>query len=183
MAEEWLEGLDEEAIERSAQYDVKPRVSLPNVRCVLCEYRPRVGTEQQLEKDMLKHEKEHPQEVPEAIWVGEEKKVVITSKPRKVRAEKLPAGEAFVMGVDDGTGVEKDMIAPKTLRFELAKLIKQGKNPFGVPIVIGARPLFNYTTKDGKKVKRGKTYYILPVTRAGQVQETKETREAEELEL
>lgn len=182
--EDWMEDLDEDAVGRSAEFDIKPRVALPNVRCVLCDFRPGVGVQQQLEKQMLEHEKEHPKETPESIWVGEEKEVVITSKPRKISAEKLPTGEAFVMGVDDGAGIEKDMIAPKTIRFELAKLVKQGINPFGATVVIGAKPLFNYTTKDGKKIKRGKTYYVQPVIRGRETSGSRERKEEpEELEL
>lgn len=122
---DWEQDLDAEAVDRSAQYEIRPRIELPGV--------------------------------------GEVIRVTFLDEPRLVENPNLPQGKAWFVTVDEGDGVAKDLVLPKTIRFELAKLRRQGKigdSLKGVTVYIGGRALRDYTTRDGEHVKEGKTYWV-----------------------
>ena len=86
MNMEWTEDIDEEKLEKAAEFgEIPPRLPLPDI--------------------------------------GEIVTVKFLDEPKKIEAEAIPGGSMFVAEVEHA-GQKYQMIAPKSLRFQLARAMK-----------------------------------------------------------
>lgn len=95
--------------------------------------------------------------------VGQSVTVVFTSEPRLVHSSQSGLDrDFFVADVDDGSGIQKQIICSRCIRQHLAAMEARGdiKGIVGIKVNISARILPQYVTSSGRVVDNAKIYDV-----------------------